>query len=419
LTECRRDRALDHCEARRQDSVLSGQKAFTPDHIRWACADVEGVNTNFRDDRGQEYCEYYAIVQPPPGEDGKLPKPVDLGRNLGQDTTDLGVELSQEQLEALEDEPDKVVGACVFTSWHSDVNVPLPICDGSTCPQFEIREQAELPSWAKSRKLGFKLTGEFAQMQISINSNGAASDLVDKCLRDPLVADAKNKKDPLHDDYVRGCMKSFELFGTEWRRSDPTICAVSARLSECGCAVDSDGDGKADITQPNEIAFGVVPPQPQKDENGKDVVKLRGFPLGTWGGVDKLPSGCSFVDTGDSSQTLVVCDLSAGDLLASKNDPKGRCREKYGDNVVVHLPIPAPALVCEAPEDGAHTDNCGVRPWEIGNEGAKVEPEPGPECCRTCGPTSKACGDACIPRANQCSAAPGCACNAEPPPSGS
>lgn len=34
----------------------------------------------------------------------------------------------------------------------------------------------------------------------------------------------------------------------------------------------------------------------------------------------------------------------------------------------------------------------------------------GPSCCRVC-TTGKACGDACIPTANNCNVGPGCACN--------
>ncbi|AGC45591.1 hypothetical protein MYSTI_04293 [Myxococcus stipitatus DSM 14675] len=34
----------------------------------------------------------------------------------------------------------------------------------------------------------------------------------------------------------------------------------------------------------------------------------------------------------------------------------------------------------------------------------------GGSCCRHCGPRSKPCGDACIPRDNTCHKGPGCAC---------
>src|SRR5688572_14104278 len=106
FTECRDAAALDHCEARRSDAIDSAQKAFTPDNIRWACADVEGVNTNGRDDRGQEYCEYYAVVQPPPATTGAaLPEPVDLGRNRSSGSpTSLSLTLNEDQIFALEDE---------------------------------------------------------------------------------------------------------------------------------------------------------------------------------------------------------------------------------------------------------------------------------------------------------------------------
>src|SRR5690606_35988162 len=118
VKQCRDEAALDHCEARRADAIDSAQRAFTPDDIRSACADDEGVNTNMRDDRGQEYCEYYAVVQPPPeAEGGELPAAVDLGRNRGDGTTSpLSLELTDDQIFALEDELDAVVGQCIFTS---------------------------------------------------------------------------------------------------------------------------------------------------------------------------------------------------------------------------------------------------------------------------------------------------------------
>ena len=419
VTECREGKALEHCEARREDALLSAQRAFTNDHIRWACADVEGVNTNGRDDRGQEYCEYYAIVQPPPAEEGgEVPSAVDVGRNTGSSTTGLSIELTEDQIFALEDEPTAVVGQCVFTSWHSDIDEPLPICDGGDCPEFALAETAQMPSWTDKRELGFAMTQDFAGMHISINSNGAAADLVEKCLGEPPSGDPENPDDPLHDNYIRGCMKAFSLFKTEWRRSDPSVCVVGARLNECGCGVDTDGDGVADITNATQISRAVIPRQPETDENGDPVIKLRGFRLGTWSGVDELPAGCGFVDTGDTSHTLVSCDLTASDLLGSANDAKGKCREKYGDNVVVHVPIPSGALVCNAPEDGQYADTCGQRPWEVGNEGEAPDPDPEPgQCCKICR-TSKACGDTCIPQTSTCSAEPGCACNESDLPEG-
>jgi hypothetical protein len=408
--QCREDKAYGFCADRRADAVASAQRALTIHHIRWACADVQGVNTNFRDDRGQEYCEYYAVVQPPPTEAGDLPPPVDLGRQSGFGTTPLSLDFDDEQIFALEDEPDAVVGQCIFTSWHQDVTSPLPSCEGGQCPEIAVSEDSRIASWMSGRGLGFPLDGEMGRMKISINSNGAADDLVQRCLEasePPGVSDPDDER--LRDDYVRGCMQSFALFGTEWRRSDPTICAASRRLAECGCGVDVTGDGVADITDRFEIARALVPSQPQFDEDGNPVITLRGFMLGTWSALGELPSGCRFLDTGDDSQVLVGCDLTASDILASMTDPKNRCREKYGDNVVVHIPVPADAVVCEPPPGGAHTASCGERPWIIGDEGGSGG---GDSCCKVCR-VGKACGNSCISRELTCHQDPGCACDAE------
>jgi hypothetical protein len=367
VTTCRDAAALDHCEARRSDALDGAQKAYTRDNIRWACADVQGVNTNGGDDRGQEYCEYYAIVQAPPKTDGgDLPQIASLGRpRADRSPTTSALKLNETQIFALEDNPDTTVGQCLFTSWHSDVNERLPVCGSSntTCPPLAVPADAKLPPWTDKRELGaFRMTAEMVQMKGSINSNGAASDLLEKCMTEPPAGKLDDPSDPLNDDYTRGCWKAYESFGTEWRRSDPTICAAGVRLAECGCGVDTDGDGKADITDPSEIAFAVVPPQPADDGS----IAMRGFNLGTWSSPDALPAGCRYLDTGDDGpRTVVSCDLSAADVLASQNDVKQKCREKYGDNVVVHVPIPAAAIVCSPPAGGQYSATCSADPWVL------------------------------------------------------
>ena len=317
------------CELRQADALDGAQKAYTREAIRWACSDVEGVNTNGQDDRGQEYCEYFAIVEPPTGE------PVRVGR--GDDP--LGVDLTDDQLAALEDEPTAVVGQCVFTSWHQDAPGPLPACDGGTCPEV----------------LGFPLDEENARMLVSFNSASAARLLIGDCLAAGPAGDPDKTSDPLHSDYYRGCMLCSDLQDDElcfsWRRSDPTICAAMMRMSECGCGVK--GAGSAE-----EAAEAMIPVQPTSSG-----VSLRGFPLGTWSGAHELPAGCSYAETGDDSQTIVTCNLTASDLIGSANDPKGRCREKYGDNVVVHVPIDPDAIECGQAPDGPYAKTCDADPW--------------------------------------------------------
>ena len=360
VKSCRDDKALEHCQARRSDALSSSHKAYVGDAIRWSCSDVEGVNTNGNDDRGQEYCEYYAVVQPPPAKAGDttVPPAVDLGHAGSA----LSLTLTDDQVDELDDAADAVVGECIFTSWHQDVEGPLPSCNGdaATCPAISVPSGAHLPSWMTAPELGsFKLTADMARMTVNFNSNGAAADLLEKCLVDPPTGDPAKADDPLNDTYTRGCWKAYCLFGTEWRRSDPTICTAAMRAAECGCGVDTDGDGTADLTGVNDIARALVPRQPQGDQ-----ITLRGFKLGTWSDAHGLPAGCRYLDTGDDSQTLVACDLTATDVLSSQTDVKGRCREKYGDNVVVHIPIPASAIVCSPPKDGAYSSTCGETvPW--------------------------------------------------------
>src|SRR5262245_49302743 len=69
VEECRREKAIEHCTDRKSDALSSAQKAFTQNAIRWACSDVKGVTVEGgQDDRGQEYCEYYAVVAAPPAK---------------------------------------------------------------------------------------------------------------------------------------------------------------------------------------------------------------------------------------------------------------------------------------------------------------------------------------------------------------
>jgi hypothetical protein len=157
MTSCLETMALDHCEARKNDAIGSAQKAFLPNAIRWAASDVEGVNQVGGDDRGQEYVEYFAVVELPAEiEGGERGDSKILGKNIGSSvmnpetgqplqpgetatiakddleiirsfTTPSSVDLTEDQVFYLEDHPDEIMGQCVFTSWHQDV--PGPICN--------------------------------------------------------------------------------------------------------------------------------------------------------------------------------------------------------------------------------------------------------------------------------------------------
>lgn len=330
------------CEDRRDDALLGNRELFGTDFIRWSCADVSGVNTNNKDSRGQEYCEYFALVNPPPEtEGGEFGEAVDLGRPTGDeegDVTALSLDLTDDQIFWLEDHPQDVIGECVFTSWHSDVPGPVPACEGTAteCPQVR----------------GVPVDEDVFRMKVFFNSNSAAYALVEECLgaaidQDYVVADdLTDPEDPLNGGFYRGCMLAYLLYGTEWRKSDSSICAAAVRLAECGC-----------VDDPSAAAAALVPPV----ESGQ----MRGFPLGGWADRAELPPGCDYVELGDASQTLVTCDLTATDVLRSRSDLKGACRQKYADSVVVYVPLPDDGFACEAPEDGLYSDSCGPTPWVV------------------------------------------------------
>jgi hypothetical protein len=356
------------CEARQAEVLNSSQRGFTPTDIRWACADVEGVNAVNRDDRGQEYCEYFALFQPPTLDGGDRPDAVDLGRTLGNGSTtehgvcaegesgdDCRVTLSEDQLFWLEDNPSEIVGACVFTTWHADVKDD--ICDGECTAEQQV--------------YGFPFTAENFRMKVSFNSNRAAADLVQRCYdpsgNDKVPEDWANVDDPYTEPFFRGCMEVQDHFGTGWRRSDPSVCAVSNRLRECGCAAPG-------VTNGTELGDAVVPPQPRDGQSGE--VTKRGFDIATWDNRDGLPPGCRYGNFGDGSKTLALCDLTAADVLASRSDPKEACRAAYGNNIVVHVPLPASAITCNPPE-GPLGAGCGELPWNIGQEGESLPADGG------------------------------------------
>jgi hypothetical protein len=152
-----------------------------------------------------------------------------------------------------EDDPTATVGACVFTSWHNDVPGPLPACEGGECgPEDSL--------------YGFPFTEEFFRMKIFFNGNSAANELVKDCYAGeaPQPKSWTDAKDPLVEPFFRGCMQIQGIFGTGWRRSDPSICAVVNRLDECGCTVPG-------LTR-ETLANGIVPAQPDASGN----ITLRG-----------------------------------------------------------------------------------------------------------------------------------------------
>lgn len=311
------------CELRRADAYNDNQYAFTEPALRWSCNDVPGVTA---EDRGQEYCEYFAIAQLPPAQAGETAAPaVVVGKNLGPDythgTTEPSIDLTYHQLTELENDPYQVVGQCVFTSWNSDIEEPPPSCDPGPCPDV----------------LGVPLDSDTFRMTFEVNSAEAGQLLVNDCFVHPEREYA--------DDFLRGCMLNAEINDTAFRKSDTTVCAAAMRMSECACQPVG-GYDLAEFISPYD---------------------RRGFPLGTWSGRSNLPNGCRYEDVGDGSETVVTCDLTATDVIDYALDLKGLCQTKYADNVVVYVPMPAPSAIECSPSssESPYAESCPALPWVL------------------------------------------------------
>jgi hypothetical protein len=393
-----------NCLDRQGEVVGSGgspasMRGFVPDALRWAAADVgpstraghQGVNTVGNDERGQEYVEYYAVVSPNLISDTLDAKPIALGQleEGGRSVSDNA--LPSDVATALEDAEDgsKTVGACIFHSWHADIQRPLPACGESGCLEQPPAEGADSNFPYSEYAVPLELTPENFRMKVSFNSNRAAADLVEQCFRgtntngDPIIpefAAGKNSEDP----FFRGCMGAANLFGTEWRRSDPSVCTAANRLRECGCSIPGLTDGLSLGKAAKAVGDAVVPPE------GK-TGSYRGFGLGGWPDSDpkalsstplmerlRAPAGCRYVNIGEDSKTVMACRLTVDDFLEDVDDPKETCREKYGMDVVVHVPIPGGAISCDPDESDANA-SCGEMPWNVGFEGEAEEEEPAPK----------------------------------------
>ena len=67
----------------------------------------------------------------------------------------------------------------------------------------------------------------------------------------------------------------------------------------------------------------------------------------------------------DGAHTIVVCDLTAAEVLQNASEPKAWCRESFADDVVVHIAIDPEAVVCTPDPEVAYGDDCPTHPWVL------------------------------------------------------
>lgn len=358
------------CEQRQADAYNPNHESFTNTSLRWSCKDVPDIpdlcekecaaeEEDYYFDcfdecvagkTGQEYCESFALVELPDSN-----QTVVRGQQPSADSpaawSEAYLDLSDGDYIALDEiainAPEQEVGACIFTSWQSDIYEPLPVCpeSGDGCATYK----------------GLELTGENFRMRHAVNSLEAAGALVADCLQ-TFAAVASFDGTPIEDPFTRGCLLNQLINRTSYRKSDTTVCTAALRLSECGC-----------YPKGTPLDFPEI----------LGSTDLRGFHLGSWTSRKKPPLGCHYVDTGDvlpegrttKVNNIVACPLTAGEVLAhasasaGSTDLKTYCDNKYADEVVVHVLVPPTIVECD-PEASLSpfTDSCertGRSPWNL------------------------------------------------------
>jgi hypothetical protein len=312
------------CEERKREAFNPNRGSFQRDFLRWSCADIDGRHPT---ERGQEYCEYFAIVQLPDAQ-GELGDAHVLGLNKGEDLEDgqtpFGLTLDETDIAHLDADPYAVVGQCVFTSWNGDV-------DADHLPEREIQ--------------GVPLEADVFRMKYFANTVSAAQCLIEECLEFlPPHEEAASEGITLDDDFTRGCFLNSFRNETQDRKSDSTICSSAMRLAECGCGLTTGG----------EFAEALSP---------ADVL---GFRLGSWENDDATFGPCEFVDLGDGQHNLVTCPLTAHEVLNNAAELKAYCQDTYADEIVVHVDVAAQAVLCTPdPEEEPYAVSCSDTPWVV------------------------------------------------------
>ncbi|MBK6519313.1 MAG: hypothetical protein IPM79_31925 [Polyangiaceae bacterium] len=293
--------------------------------VRWQCGDRPGVDGV--DDRGQEYCEYFAVSA------GK-------------------------RVDNFADADPSAPLSCFFTSVYMDVT------------EDTVRDGYLAQALSTSENLAASVDADLVRMKGQFNSRGAATTLVvdamnvatsqndqrqaacflasvdpaNKANAEKLKAACRGVKltsstawkkaqqlgakipkstDANYDTYkdTVACMSvgRLEHGGVDWRMSDPHIAQVVVRANdECGCT------------------YSALPDA------------LEGFIQGTWSSKDALPAGCRRVKVDGSDYVhMTICEIpeaERSDLetnLDYSENLQAFCNDRFGKDIVLTAPLRA------------------------------------------------------------------------------
>lgn len=313
------------CSENIQRHITVRQQELADGVVRWQCGDRPGVDGV--DDRGQEYCEYFAV------SNGK-------------------------RVDTFADADPAAPLSCFFTSVYMDVT------------EDTVRDGYLAQALSEADNFGVSIDPDLVRMKGQFNSRGAATTLVvdavnvetsqndqrqaacflasidpaNKANAEKLKAACRGVKltsasawkkaqqlgakipkstDASYETYkdTVACMSvgRLEHGGVDWRMSDPHIAQVVVRANdECGCT------------------YSALPDA------------LEGFIQGTWSSKDALPAGCRRVKVDGSDYVhMTICDIpdsERGDLetnLDYSENLQAFCNDRFGKDIVLTAPLRA------------------------------------------------------------------------------
>ncbi|NUP10413.1 MAG: hypothetical protein HOW73_30555 [Polyangiaceae bacterium] len=293
--------------------------------VRWQCGDRPGVDG--KDDRGQEYCEYFPVsngkrIETFAEADPAAPLQcfftsvyMDVTEDTARDGY-LAAELAKPENLGVEVDKDLVRMKGQFNSRGAATTLVVDSMDVKTSQNDQRQAACFLASADPANKANAEKLKE-ACRGVKLTTSSAWTKAQELGARIPKSGEASYEtwKDTV------ACMSVGRLShgGVDWRMSDPHITQVVVRANdECGCTY-------------NELP-----------------AELEGFLQGTWSSADALPAGCRRAKVeGSDYMQMTICDVpesERSDLetnLDYSENLQAYCNDRFGKDIVLTAPLRA------------------------------------------------------------------------------